>query len=420
LRAVEGRLPSFEALAGTVDRGGATRLGWPAPGDPGQAIDEAEHDLALLDRLVRPAAAPVTGAARYLVTANRHLARALRHRAMRFDRRWSFADGLVLVKPDEPGRAALAAHALEARSFSPTALQNFAACPYRFVLHTIHRLAPREEPAAIEKIDPLNRGSLVHETLFELLTDLRDRGLVPITADNYHQARAALDGILDRVAARYRDTLAPAIARVWDDEVAAIRADLLEALQRETRRAPWTPWKLELAFGLSEGRGRDPSSTAEPVPLDCGIRLRGSIDVVEHSVDGALRATDHKTGKARQRPGTVIGGGESLQPVFYALALEKLFPGRRVAGGRLSYCTSAGDFKEVAVPLDRAARDAADKVAAAVGQGLARGFLPAVPARDACRYCDYRPVCGPWEEERTRKKQHSDALEALAELRRQP
>ena len=420
LRAVEGRLPSFEALSRSAERGSATRLGWPAPEDPAQAIDEAEHDLSVLDKLVAPSAAAVTGAARYLITSNSHLARALRHRAMRFDpNRWSYADGLV--KPDEAARAALAKHALDKRSYSPTAMQGFAACPYRFLLHAVHKLSPREEPEAIERIDPLDKGSLVHEILFELLSELRARGMTPIRPENFADVRRALDPILERVAARYKDELAPAIDRVWEDGIASIRADLLESLRRESERAEaWSPWKLELAFGLPDGRGRDPSSSAEPVKLECGITLRGSIDVVEESADGRLRATDHKTGKPRQRPGTVVGGGESLQPVFYALVLEKLFPDRPILGGRLSYCTSAGEFKEVMVDLNVRARDAAIKVAAALNEALSKGFLPAAPAKDACRFCDYRPICGPWEEERARKKKDRGELDALKTLRSLP
>ena len=60
-------------------------------------------------------------------------------------------------------REAIALHAPRARSFSPTALQNFASCPYKFFLYAVHRLAPREVPEAIEEMDPLQRGSLVHE-----------------------------------------------------------------------------------------------------------------------------------------------------------------------------------------------------------------------------------------------------------------
>ena len=57
---------------------------------------------------------------------------------------------------------------------------------------------------------------------------------------------------------------------------------------------------FEFAFGLAPGEGRDPASTAEEADLaECGVRLRGSIDLVErHITRGVLRVTDHKTGKA--------------------------------------------------------------------------------------------------------------------------
>jgi CRISPR/Cas system-associated exonuclease Cas4 (RecB family) len=106
--------------------------------------------------------------------------------------------------------------------------------------------------------------------------------------------------------------------------------------------------------------------------------------------------------------------------VFYALALEKLFPGQAIEGGRLSYGTSAGEFKEVPVALDRRARASADQVARAVGDALTRGFLPAAPAKDACRFCDYRLVCGPWEAERTARKKDRGDLTPLKALRNLP
>jgi len=57
------------------------------------------------------------------------------------------------------------------RSYSPTALQNYAACPYKFFLQAIHKLAPREISEAIEELDPLQRGSLIHQIQFELFDD---------------------------------------------------------------------------------------------------------------------------------------------------------------------------------------------------------------------------------------------------------
>ncbi len=222
VRAATGRLPDFAELARQAETATTTRLGWPAPPDPADAIDDAEHDLAILGRVAGlPGESP--GAARYLLTANPNLARALRARYQRWGRSWTSADGLT--SRSEAVRAIMARHTLGVRSYSPTALQNYAACPYRFFLQTIQGLAPREVPEAIDELDPLHRGSLIHDVQFELFANLRDENLLPVRPGNLEQARLRLDAVIAEVAARYRDDLAPAIARIWEDGISAIRAD---------------------------------------------------------------------------------------------------------------------------------------------------------------------------------------------------
>jgi RecB family exonuclease len=423
LRAAEGRLPGFDALAQRAETTSAARVGWPAPAREEDAIDEAEHDLALLESLLRLEPERSVGTARYLLGANPHLGRALRFRARRWLPSWTQADGLLPPARGELPAAArdvLAAHALGARSFSPTALQHFSACPYRFFLYAVHKLAPREVPEAIEELGPLQRGSLVHDVQFELFQALRGAGLLPVTRARLEDARARLDRVIDAVAARYRDELAPAIDRVWQDGVESVRADLREWLRRAADDdSGFDPWRFELSFGLRARRPRDPHSSDAPVALDCGIALRGAIDLVERSCDGRIRVTDHKTGKRRVRPGQIVAGGQVLQPVLYALAAEKLFPEDAVESGRLYYCTSAGGFAECAVPLDRCARQSAAALAEVIGAALERGFLPAAPDKGACRWCDYRAVCGPYEELRAGRKPQAP-LASLARLRGLP
>lgn len=417
VRAAEGRLAGFEEVARRAGEASETRLAWPAPGRPEDAIDDAEFDLALLGDLVDRDGTG-DGRAHYLLGANQHLARALRFRARRWLKSWKSADGLV--DPGEAAKAALAAHALGARSYSPTALQTFAACPYRFLLYAVWKLGPREVPEAIEEMDPLQKGSLVHEILYELLVALRAEDLLPVSPDRFEAASRHLERVVDVVAARTRERLCPAIPRVWDDEIAAVRADLREMLRRlSAEPGGWVPWRFELSFGLKDRRPQDPASRVEPVPLACGIQLRGSIDLVERRADGVLRVTDYKTGKVRADKGAVVGGGETLQPVLYALVVEALFPDHHVEEGRLYYCTSVGGFEERRVPLDAAARDAAALVGKTIGQALDEAFLPAAPAKDACKWCDYRPVCGPYEELRTGRKPQG-RLAGLKALRRMP
>ena len=427
LRAAEGELRGFEELGLLAESGTTARLGWPAPESATDAIDEAEYDLALLGHLVDADPETTAGTAHYLLDSNPHLARSLRSRSRKWLRRWTSFDGLV--DPDEAASEALSSHRLGARSFSPTALQHYAACPYRFFLQAVHRLQPREDPAALEVIDPLTKGSLFHKVQYEIMTLLRGAEMLPLTPKNVDRAITAVDDVLDRVADRYADDLWPAIPKVWEDGINAIRADLHEWLRRHADAEDgWVPYKFELSFGLAD-RGRedeDPASVPDPVSIELAtssgetqvLKLRGSIDLVERHLSGKVRATDHKTGKARASDGVVIGGGQYLQPALYALACEKLLKDP-VESGCLYYCTADGDYRFVEVALNEVARGYAGILVETVGRALEEGFLPAAPAKDACVWCDYLAVCGPHEERRVRMKPQPRLVE-LKGLRELP
>jgi CRISPR/Cas system-associated exonuclease Cas4 (RecB family) len=116
--------------------------------------------------------------------------------------------------------------------------------------------------------------------------------------------------------------------------------------------------------------------------------------------------------------GAITQGGTILQPVLYALVCERLLDDP-VEAGRLYYCTHTGDFTERTVPLDAASRAQAAQVATVIDEALRTGFLPAAPAETACRWCDYRVVCGPYEAQRVKRKPEQ-RLEALERVRSLP
>ena len=323
-----------------------------------------------------------------------------------------------MVEPDEGARAILAAHRLDQRAYSATALESFAMCPYRFFLRAIVRLEPREVPEPIEQLDPAQRGTLVHAAQYRTLVRLREEGRLPVRPEGLAEALAILDAELERVARDAAEELAPPIPKVWEDTLDAVRRDLREWLVRAAEDPSWVPSRFELAFGIPAGEERDVASRPEPVPLSIGVRLRGAIDLVEER-DATLRATDHKTGSAWTKPGQRVMGGEKLQPILYALALEALFPDREVWGGRLYYCTEKGRYTEVEVPLDESARAAISKVATTIDTHLRDGFLPPAPTEKACGFCDYAMICGPHERRRTARKE-GDRLVQIDSLRRLP
>jgi len=410
LRAAEGQLPGFEELTRRVDAC-HSRLGWPAPSEPAEAIDLGEHDLALIAR------AAVSGDStrreqtlRHLLGDDPVLHRALLCRARRWSRDWTAADGMVSTSPT--ALAALQRYRPGARPYSATALQNLAHCPYQFFLATIARLRPREEPDWLDQLDPMQRGALIHEVQHRLFEALEHDGLLPVSAANLVQVHEALDRTLNAVAGEQREVLAPAINRVWQDGIERIRGDLREWLRREAvDRSGWRPWRFEHGFGL------DPKQP--PVDLACGIQLRGRIDMVELGPKDALRVTDRKTGKCRSDAGMVIDGGTTLQPVLYGLAARVLFPRYEVTTGRLDYCTADGRFSSVEVALDAQAEEAARALAQTLDHHVGGGLLPAAPKKDACSWCKFAVVCGAHQERRAARKDPGP-LHLLHALRERP
>lgn len=385
------RVPSFYAFAMHRRGGGAnldvrqfeeraraeteTKIGWPAPNDPADAIDEAEFDLATL-------APRAPGSGQYLKRMQGLQLRAveaLRSRWARWHRPWKAADGLFV---EEIGSDALKPYLLTERAWSTSALQQYARCPYRFALHGIFGLRPAERPGAIQRLDPATRGEIYHEAQYRLM----------------ESGQRDLDAVLDGVAAKWKEKLAPAIPQVWESEMQSLRADLHGWLER--RSEEWEPLAAEMEFDTA---------------IEGGARLKGRVDLVERHGNGALRVVDYKTGKPPEPRPEMVGGGETLQPALYAMAVETV-RGEPVECGRLYYATVAQNYAAIDIPMNEWTRRRAAQVLATIDGAMRDGFLPAAPRKDGCKRCDYLPVCGPYEEERVALKSQVE-LGRLKELR---
>ncbi|KUG21402.1 atp-dependent nuclease, subunit b [hydrocarbon metagenome] len=162
----------------------------------------------------------------------------------------------------------------------------------------------------------------------------------------------------------------------------------------------------------------DPASTPEPlaIPLDEDgsetILLRGRIDRVDVSPDGAFMVTDYKTGSVQTRLKDIMEG-KALQLPLYLRAVE-LLTGLQGAAGAY-YTVRRGDIRCRPIFWDQGRRDhfapfrvakssGVEDIGALIDASLARakaylddirrGRFP--PRRDAgpCpSYCGYRTVC---------------------------
>ena len=420
-RAGLGKIPTLAEIRAQAGKESQVVRGIRAPRNPSYAIDRREFDLGrVAGALGRPEAGGAgAGTAAYLLS-DPAVARSLRQEYMRQQWKWQSPDGFL--NPDPEALAALERHRPGNRSFSVTGLEAYASCPYQFFLKNIVRLRPIERPEALLHLDPLTRGSLLHDVFFHLGREFRERNLAPLAEGRLSEAFAMLETVFWRVEEEVRERVAPAIDRIWQDQMDGLLGDLRGFLQRYAATGRM-PLANELTFGMGARQPADPASRTEAAVLPGGLRLHGSIDVVERLADGAIQITDYKTGRASietTRQQRILFGGRALQPLLYALAYEAL-SGTPTASGRLYYATIRGTYLETVVDT---ASEESRAVFEAFVDGLDRatrnGRFPALPnpgvSYRVCDYCDYLPVCGPRPANHARTKARAGFAAALDEV----
>jgi RecB family exonuclease len=357
-------------------------------GEPGS---ETEYALRSLSR----ARAAHRDLAQHPLAAGT-LARGFVAAANRSSSRATPFDGFVGARPDlAPGAS---------RPTSPTALQDWAQCPFRYFLSRVLRLRAIPRPEATESLSPLERGGLMHSILEEFVRD----SPAPATPDTPWTREDAVR--MARIVDRHCDD---AEARgitgrevTWELERRHLLEDALHFLEvdhavRADHGVLPAPDGLERAFG-------DDGRPAVDVEVAGGrtVRFRGRIDRVDRSPDGrSVVVYDYKTGSARYGDlvDDPVGAGRYLQLPVYALAAIGR-EGAERATALYWFTGEHGDTPFVGVDLDEA-RDRFVDVVGTIAAGVEGGCFPAVPGErtfdpraqretfESCRYCDFDKLC---------------------------
>ncbi|WP_214083897.1 PD-(D/E)XK nuclease family protein [Methanoculleus sp.] len=239
---------------------------------------------------------------------------------------------------DDPAiLAALAERFGEGAVFSPTALETYADCPFRFYLERVLDLAPL--PEADPDLTAQERGSLVHRIAYRFYSGWKGDGNGPVTEACYPDA---LRRILD--AGREEADLFTFESPAWaaDKEhllgSPAAGRGLLERFLRheaEVAASRFVPHAFEVSFGLPVVPGEvDAASIPDAVVVPLGgetVRIRGRVDRVDVMPDGRFMITDYKTGTSHPLLKD-IEAGKALQLPLYLRAVETLTGMEGVAG----------------------------------------------------------------------------------------
>ena len=380
------------------------------PAEPSQALSDAGWWLAGLRR----ADASALPAVREGFPA---LAQGAAAEAARDSDEFTMYDGLVPeagLRLDPRGSGTVV---------SPTSLEDLAKCPFRYFLQRGLGLDAVDdaEPNPDVWLDPMTRGSIMHDLYATIMREIRDRKETPDPAR--HGARLRELGL--EALAAHRALVPPPSDGVYEREERELLSDLALFLKFEAEdRGQRKPLGFEVAFGGAiegEALGR-----REPITIDLGdglrFKLRGRIDRLDELADGTYEAVDYKTGGAFLPGGleAVFAGGRQLQHALYALAAVELLrerdPQARVVGSYY-FPTTRGRRERQVRPASTQAQ--ATAVLRDLFDLLAAGAFVHTPNQDAdCRFCEFSRACGPRAAERARAKIETGDDDPLAAYRR--
>ena len=293
---------------------------------------------------------------------------------------------------------------LTSSPISPTRLENWAACPFRYFLGYVLRLGALENPEDTATISPLEKGSLIHRILERFVSkssgsyDSSPEGQVPengeqqsllqIAEEEFNRAEAA--GVTGKPL-------------LWKMEKLNIQEDLLRFLREDRSlrsREGILRTEVEARFGYG-------GATPEVLDPETKLRFRGSIDRLDvtRSPDCAL-VIDYKTGSLFPYRGLgddPIDGGKHLQLGVYSLAARHLAPEISQVKAAYWFATERGDFKLLPenffeIDVEATGKRFREGVSTIV-KGIGEGVFPANPGPIErfgpanCAYCEFSSLC---------------------------
>ncbi len=426
--ALEGRTLTLAQLDASkhVDRIEAGRL---ANGELDASLSIAEYDRGLVKAAVADGGAAAIAAISKLSPA---FVRAIDARRSRWSAGLTSYDG-VLAGGAAIEQAAAAEFAL-AKPVSPSRLELYATCPYKYFARYTLGIEPVKEPENIERIDPLERGSLIHSILERFLKRIGRKDPPRAEARDRHLAllrEAASEEALEREARGV--TGRPLI---WAMDRQQIEEDLVRWYAAEVKEGATTdlrPGAFEVGFGGARfGFGGDESeySTREPIVIHAGDRdllLQGRIDRIDwDEARTHVRVIDYKTGKTKLGKDATFDKGRALQlPIYLHAAAAALHIDPVRGESQYFYVSSVGGFTRKNITGAELADAGAtfEQILVTIVDGVNGGFFapnPGGKGRPNCTFCEVKDLCDANIERMAERKAgdaRGDAYRGLGEIR---
>jgi hypothetical protein len=398
LETLSGKAPDYRELDQFIrGHGRFVRMTRFDPEARDRAVTELEYDLAAFGKAERDQNPNML---LYLKEDKRRFFwRAMEAESARWgDEKFSKYDGVV----QSPDLARALGKRLydDSRPVPPTRLEDYAACPFSYLLRHVFGLEAAEEPERAATISPQDRGSLVHAILWQFLSDAARDGALPLTGAHWPRLQAVASARF----AEFERRGVTGYPMLWRIEQNRLLEDLREFLRREIAgRGSFSPAHFEVRFGMpARDTEESGASTAKPALLELAggtaIRFCGKIDRVD--VDPAARrcrVLDYKTGgNYLKLKDDSFHGGRALQLPIYLIAARLAFPNLDPEYAEYYYTSRRGEWRKVRFTTEGWKEKARtlQSIGRTIIAGIRAGRFFPLPVEADCDRCEFRLACG--------------------------
>ena len=271
-------------------------------------------------------------------------------------------------------------------------------------------------------LDPLQRGSLLHQVFCRFVQELIQKG----ERAKFEKHMGRLEAIAMEEVERWKEEVPPASELAFSREMKEIKQTMEIFLREEVERSKSVePMYLELSFGT----GSESSCGAvedEPVEIPIkgkgSFKLRGRIDRVDRSGEHEYEVWDYKTGSAYgYKELGYLNKGRHLQHALYALAAEKILRNKQDEKARVvlsGYFFPGPKGEGQKIRKSQQNREELYEVLSDLFDLLRSGVFPTSADKDACGICDYSAICGGEDVAPSRSKQKLETSTKMEPLKR--
>lgn len=249
------------------------------------------------------------------------------------------------------------------REYSPSSLELFKKCPFKFWCKYILQLPEAEDPENLYQIMPAYEdGNLIH-----LLMEVLPEKCSPQAKWNKSDFLKLAGDCFDHQLLR-QPTLLPS-------KIAKSRQEFLEMAEKAYDTDP----NLEILLKEQSLHAVHPAT---------GIKLEGFPDRVEKLPDGSFRIVDYKTSRSLHHNSEYLES--CLQVLLYAYLLEQQPQGYRVSEMEYRYVRLG---QVVRLAYDDEAKEAINSILEEFATALNTGSFSPTGVQDFCKYCKYGFLC---------------------------